>query len=193
MNAIDFLREDHVMVLDMLDRLERGPSISTNATEEQLRARAELVTQLVIAESQHEAVEEQHFWPVVRDRVPNGERLAGHAVEEEQAAKQVLNKLEHGSVDDPEIELLIDKIIVDGREHIAYEQDKVWPEVRNALSAADLDELGQRLAEAKKSAPTRPHPHTPGSPAVQKTVGPAAAMVDRARDKATGRDAARPE
>jgi hypothetical protein len=43
------------------------------------------------------------------------------------------------------------------------------------------------MAAAKKSAPTRPHPHTPASPGVLKTVGAAAAVTDKARDAMTGR------
>ncbi|MGB8961132.1 MAG: hemerythrin domain-containing protein [Pseudonocardiaceae bacterium] len=54
MDAIAFLREDHVKVLAMLDELERAPVDGRSA-------RMELVTELVIAESEHEAIEEQYF------------------------------------------------------------------------------------------------------------------------------------
>jgi hypothetical protein len=56
------------------------------------------------------------------------------------------------------------------------------------LSAEQADELGQKLENGKKSAPTRPHPHTPASRGVLTTAGPAVAAADRLRDKATGRD-----
>ena len=41
--------------------------------------------------------------------------------------------------------------------------------------------------EGKKTAPTRPHPHTPPSPGALKTAGPIAAAADKARDAVTGR------
>ena len=44
-----------------------------------------------------------------------------------------------------------------------------------------------QLALRKKSAPTRPHPHTPPSPGALKTAGPAVAAADKARDRVTGR------
>jgi hypothetical protein len=178
MDAIEFLRADHVRVLEMLARLEQGPPVGTSAVADDKRVRRELVTELVIAESQHEAVEEQFFWPAVRAQVPTGERMAELALKQEQAAKHVLDKLDRASPDDPEFERLISKVIADGRAHIAY---------RDSLSRVDLDRIGEKMAKAKKSAPTRPHPHTPPSPAVLKTVGAAAAAVDRARDAATGR------
>jgi hemerythrin-like domain-containing protein len=145
------------------------------------------VTELVIAESQHEAVEEEYFWPAVRQQVPTGERMAEQALTQEQAAKHILDKLDKASPDEPEFEQLISKVIEDGRAHIAYEQNTVWPVVRDSLSQKDLDELGEKMAKAKKAAPTRPHPHTPPSPGVLKTVGAAAAAVDKVRDAATGR------
>ena len=59
--------------------------------------------------------------------------------------------------------------------------------LRSAMSESEAADLGDSLERAKKTAPTRPHPHTPASPGVLKTAGPAAAAADRARDAATGR------
>jgi hypothetical protein len=59
--------------------------------------------------------------------------------------------------------------------------------LRATLPADTADELGRKIADGKNSAPTRPHPHTPPSPGVLKTAGPAVAAADKARDAATGR------
>jgi Hemerythrin HHE cation binding domain len=189
-DAIEFLHADHERVLDMLARLEAdGPAVA-GSDADHLRRRRDLVTELVVAESQHEAVEEQYFWPAVRSWLPDGERLAAHAVQQEQEAKHVLARLDKLSADEPEFERLVAQVIADGRAHIAYEQDEVWPKLRETATVQDMRKLGEQMAAAKKSAPTRPHPHTPASPGVLKTVGVAAAAMDKARDAATGRDAA---
>lgn len=185
MDAITFLRNDHEKVLAMLDELAGGPPEKRTASE--LAARQKLVTQLIIAESQHEAVEEQYFWPTVRDTLPDGDRLADHAVRQEEDAKWVLDKLDHAKPDEPGYEQLLSDFIRDGREHIEYEQTEVWPKLSNALSAEQLADLGDRMERAKKVAPTRPHPHAPSSEAAQKTAGPGAGLLDRARDAASGR------
>jgi hemerythrin-like domain-containing protein len=187
MDAIEFLHNDHEEVLGMLSMLEQDAKPVTGRDAEHLSRRRELVTELVIAESQHEAVEEQYFWPAVREQVPDGDRLADHAVAQEQAAKHVLARLDGMSADEPEFEKLVAQVIEDGREHIAYEQDVVWPIVRETLTPQEMIKLGEQMAAAKKSAPTRPHPHTPASPGVLKTVGAAAAVTDKARDAMTGR------
>jgi hemerythrin-like domain-containing protein len=186
-NVFDVLRKDHEEVKRALAELETGPTAATGANPDQLALREKLVEYLIIEESKHEAVEEEYFWPAVRERLPDGDRLADHAVEQEQAAKYVLNDLIGVNADDPVFEELLGRFIADGREHIAYEETSVWPPLTKTLSAEEADELGTKVEEGKKLAPTRPHPHTPPKPGILKTAGPTVAAVDKARDAVTGR------
>lgn len=87
MDAITYLREDHDKVLAMFSRLEASPTAAGAPEDDQVRARKTMVTALVMAESRHEAVEEQFFWPMVRDRVPGGVDLAARALAQEDEAK----------------------------------------------------------------------------------------------------------
>jgi Hemerythrin HHE cation binding domain len=152
-----------------------------------LALRKKMAEQLVIEESKHEAVEEMYFWPAVRERVPHGDRLADTAIGQEQEGKEVPDKLDKAEAADPEFERLVTEFIKAAREHIGYEETQVWPLLRTALSAQEASDLGDQLEEAKKSAPTRPHPRTPASPGVLKTAGPAVAAADQFRDAASGR------
>ena len=186
-DVFDVLRKDHEEVKRVLAELESGPTAASGANPDLLVVREKMVEELIIEESKHEAVEEEYFWPAVRDRVPDGDRLADHAVEQEQAAKYVLNDLIGVKPDDPRFDELVGRFITDGREHIAYEEDNVWPELRKTLSAEEAEELGRKIEEGKKLAPTRPHPHTPPKPGILKTTGPAVAAADKARDVVTGR------
>jgi hemerythrin-like domain-containing protein len=186
-DVFEVLRKDHEEVERALSELERGPTAQTGANADQLTLREKLVEELTIEESKHEAVEEEYFWPAVRDHLSDGDARADHAIEQEQAAKFVLNDLIGKKPDDPEFEELVRRFIVDGREHIAYEENEVWPEMEKALSAEEAQELGHKIEEGKKIAPTRPHPHTPPKPGILKTAGPAVAAADRARDAVTGR------
>jgi hemerythrin-like domain-containing protein len=183
MDAISFLREDHVKVLAMLDELE---ATGASATPQGNAARKRLVTELVMAESAHEAIEEQFFWPSVRHWLQEGRQLAAPALEQEQAAKRALQELDKLEPDDPGFETLLARVITDAREHIAYEEREVWPHAQRIVRL-ELEQIGKKMAIAKKAAPTRPHPHTPPKPGVLKTAGVAAAAVDKMRDAATGR------
>jgi hemerythrin-like domain-containing protein len=186
-NVFDVLRKDHEEVKRALNELEGGPTAESGADADHLTLRERLVEELVIEESKHEAVEEEYFWPAVRDHLPDGDELADQAIEQEQAAKYVLNDLIGMKPDDPKFEELVTKFIDDGREHIDYEETNVWPEMEKALSAEEADELGEKIEQGKKIAPTRPHPHTPPKPGILKAAGPPVAAADRARDAVTGR------
>ena len=81
MDAITFLRQDHQSVLGLLETLDGAPS-GSGAESSGLET---TVNNLIIAESQHEAIEEQFFWPAVRNAI--GDSLADKAIEQEQAGK----------------------------------------------------------------------------------------------------------
>lgn len=171
------LGEDHQRVLQILDALTASTTLAA--------AKGELVSQLVISESRHEAVEEMYFWPIVKERVENGSILADRAIEQEQGGKEALEALEKS--EGSQRDRLIHGFAAAAREHIAYEQDEVWPRLRRVLSAKEAEELGSQLEEAKETAPTRPHSHTPPTPGMLKTAGPATAAMDKVRDAVTGR------
>jgi hemerythrin-like domain-containing protein len=188
MDALTFLRQDHKSVLGMLEVLADAPA-ETGATSSGLRT---MVTNLIIAESQHEAIEEQIFWPAVRNALEEGDALADTAIEQEQAGKRLLQRLEDGEPGEPDYQEALQQFVEAGRAHIAYEQDVVWPLVQAAIPENELEKLGAKLEAAKKIAPTRPHPDTPPQPAVLNTMGVATAMVDHARDAVSGRAADNP-
>ena len=181
------LGQDHQEVKRMLAELEKGPTAATGASEAQLALRKKMTEELIIEESRHEALEEMYFWPAVRDHIQSGSTLADEAIGQEQAAKQVLANLDKVGSGDAEFERLLGKFVTDAREHIEFEETQVWPLLRTALPAETSAELGKKIAEGKKTAPTRPHPHNPPSPGALKTAGPVAAAADKARDKLTGR------
>lgn len=178
-DVFSVLEADHLEVKSMLGRL----------TGSQLKGKSldELAEQLVIEESKHEAVEEMYFWPAVREHVPAGDQLADRALEQEREGKEVLDQLRKEEAGTPAFQTLIRTFAQAGSEHIAFEEEQVWPKLRAALTASEREELGTKLEEGKRTAPTRPHPHGPDSPGGLKTVGGAAAMADKVRDSLSDR------
>jgi hemerythrin-like domain-containing protein len=181
---LTFLRQDHKSVLGLLEVLDGAPS----GSGAQVSGLKNMVSNLVISESQHEAIEQQHFWPAVREALDDGDELADHAIEQEQEGKKLLQRLEDGAPGERDYHEALQEFVKAGREHIRYEQEVVWPKFRAAVGREKLEELGEKLEAAKKIAPTRPHPDTPPSSLVQKTMGTGAAILDHVRDAATGRD-----
>jgi hemerythrin-like domain-containing protein len=194
-DAIEILRRDHDEIRRLLDAIEAalpgepavsGGAVSWGAVCGDGRFAA-LVEQVIMDESGHEAIEEQYFWPLIRRRVQDGGRLADQAIGQEQEAKHVLDQLEKRDAEHAGFEALIRRFLTIGRAHIDFEEARVWPGVRLALSEQELDELGAQLAQGKKLAPTRPHPNMPPTAEVLKVVAPIAGATDWIRDVLAGR------
>jgi hemerythrin-like domain-containing protein len=181
------LAQDHQEVKGVLAELEKGPTMATGASEDQLALRKKMAQELIIEESKHEALEEMYFWPAAREHLAAGHTLADEATGQEQQAKQVLADLDKLGADDPEFEKLLGTFTAAARQHIEFEETQVWPGLRAALTAETAAEIGAEIAGGKGTAPTRPHPHTPPTPGALKAAGPVTAATDRVRDTVTGR------
>ncbi|MFF3228177.1 hemerythrin domain-containing protein [Nocardia suismassiliense] len=188
MDALAFLRADHESLLAMLESLERG----RGEGEAGFHARGDMATSLVMAASQHEVVEEQFFWPAVRRTLPDGNELADQAIAQEEAAKELLQQIEKSAVGSAEFEEALTEFSASARLHIEFEQGQVWPRFAAAERTESLKALGQKMANARKLAPTRPHPETPARPGVLKTAGVVVAAIDKLRDLTSGRQSKQP-
>jgi hemerythrin HHE cation binding domain-containing protein len=186
-DVFEVLKQDHDEVKAMLTRLEDGQNVVTGATAEQLAQRQELAEEVIIEESKHEAVEQQYFWPAVRQVGADGERVADQAMEQEQQGEQVLHELGKLNPDDLRFEELLAGFTSAARAHILFEEAHAWPLLRASITAEQAAHLGERITKAKKLAPTRPHPHTPPPEGAAKTAGPATGIADKVRDVVTGR------
>lgn len=186
-DVFQVLKQDHDEVKAMLARLEDGRKATDAATAEQLGERQQLVEDVIIAESRHEAVEQQYFWPAVRELGADGARVADEGLDQEAEGERVLHALGKLSSDDLRFEDLLTSFISAARAHIAYEEAHAWPLLRASISADRAAELGDTIIQAKKLAPTRPHPHTPPDAGAATTAGPMAGVADRLRDAVTGR------
>ena len=130
------LAQDHQEVQAMLAELEKGPTGAIGASENQLALRKKMTETLIIEESKHEALEEMYFWPAVREYHSAGDTLADEATGQEQEAKHVLAELDKLEASDTEFEELLGKFIGAAREHIAFEENQIWPGLRSVLFAA---------------------------------------------------------
>lgn len=185
-DVFEVLSADHADVKTMLIALESSAD-SARGSQAVQTARKEVAEQLVISSSQHEAAEEQYFWPAVRNQLGNGNQLADQAIAQETEAKEVLDRIDKLDAGDAEFSQLVTEFIPAARQHIEFEESQVWPDLRQALSPQQAQELAEKIRKAEERGPTRPHPGTPASPAALKTAGPVVAAVDKLRDAVSGR------
>jgi hemerythrin-like domain-containing protein len=185
------LTRDHDQVTNMLKQLKTIPGVSTGGTEVHLSRRASLVDLVTMSLSRHEASEEEHFWPMVRSLLSNGDDVAGYALAQEQEGKDILTDLGEAHASEDEFDQLVVKLDTACRRHVAFE-DQVLLRIVETVPVEERRSLGKKILKGKRRAPTRPHRHAPtGSAPVVRMAGATAAVVDRVRDVVGDRPADR--
>jgi hypothetical protein len=79
------------------------------------------------------------------------------------------------------------ELIGEIRHHVADEENDLFPKLRAACSEEQLQELGRKVEQVQKVAPTRPHPASPSEGTALAALAPGAGLVDRVRDALSGR------
>lgn len=185
-DGITLLKDDHREVVELFERIEAIPS-DAPATSEQMKTRRALFEQVSQELSRHAVAEEELLYPLVRSKIPNGNELADHALEEHQEVKETLARLEKMSLDALDFEPEFRTLTTNVREHVQEEEGEFFPLLEQHLSREELETLGTNLAAAKMLAPTRPHPNAPNQPPFNVLAGVPVAAVDRITDAVTGR------
>ena len=156
-SALALLTQDHRDVEALFVEFEglgNGPT----------RAVRQTVAKMIEALSRHAAIEELVFYPAVRERLADLDDDVLEALEEHHVVKWTLSELEPMTADDERYEAKVTVLMESVRHHVKEEERDMFPKVRKALSRTELEDLGGRLVEAKKTAPTRPHPRSPDTP-----------------------------
>jgi hemerythrin superfamily protein len=180
-DAIELLTSDHRTVEQLFADYERGLQGP--------QAKREVVDRITRELSIHAAIEEAYFYPEVTKALGEGGELVDESLHEHQEVKEILAALEDMDPTEAGYDQKVASLIADVRHHVEEEEGEMFPKLRAALSAEQLADIGEKLVDGKAKAPTRPHPSAPASGPGAKVAGPAAGMVDRARDKLGDRPA----
>ncbi len=178
MNAIEVLTQDHRTVEQLFGQYQQAPDAER---------KGEVVNQIIRELSVHAAIEEEILYPSVREALPDGDALAEDGLQEHKTAKELLADLDKMSSDDPQFDQKVGQLMEDFEHHVQDEEGDMFPKLQQALGDDVLSDMGRELEQAKKRAPTRPHPAAPDQPPGIKVAGPVAALMDRIRDRVQGR------
>jgi len=179
MDAITLLKKDHQTVEKLFKRFEK-------TGDGALAERRKIVDQIIEELSKHAAIEEQLFYPVTRATIDEVHDVVLESLEEHHIVKWSLDELEHMDPADERFKAKVTVLIENVRHHVEEEEDEYFPKVRAQLGRNDLADLGDAMEDAKKSAPTHPHPRSPDTPPGNILAGAAAGVVDRVTDTVSG-------
>lgn len=179
LDVVDILTTDHQEMLELIGQIEQSADPET---------RRDLADAVIAEVMRHAVAEEMYVYPAIEEHVPNGEQKVEHDKEEHQEIVETMREIEKADASDPEFMQHIHELEGLLRHHAHDEELDQFPELRAHVPHDKLVDLGEKVEKAKKLAPTRPHPSAPHSELFHKTVGAGVGMIDRLRDKLTGRN-----
>jgi hemerythrin superfamily protein len=171
MDAIALLKNDHRNVKELFKKFE-------GTGERAHKTKRKLVDKIIEELSVHAAIEEEVFYPAVREAAGETEDMVLESLEEHHLVKWTLYELERTQPDDERFDPKVTVLIENVRHHIKEEEGDLFKRVRKAVPRDQLEELGGRMQEVKKVAPRRPHPNAPDEPPVNVFANRQGAVMD---------------
>jgi hemerythrin superfamily protein len=179
MDAITLLKDDHRTVEQLFKRFEQ-------AGDRAHVQKRQIVDRIIEELAVHAAIEEQVFYPFARAAVPATEDIVLESLEEHHVVKWLLSELVDMDPAHERFDAKVTVLIENVRHHVKEEEGDFFPKVRTQLGRNELSELGEALAEAKKSAPTRPHPRMPDAGPASVVAGAITGVADRLSNNLSG-------
>ena len=158
MDALTLLKEDHQKVKKLMGELEK-------TTERGVKTRQELFTKLVTELTIHEQIEEQIFYPRVKQQATTKkvEEMIDESFEEHHFVDTVKEEIESTPFESEKWAAKF-KVMMENIEHHAFEEEegKLFPQVKKIFEPQELEDMGtemqelkQQLMESPQEQPTR--------------------------------------
>jgi len=141
MDATSLLKEDHRKVKKMLAELE-------STTERGVKTREELFTKVKQELVVHEAIEEEIFYPALKEH-PKTKEIALEGYEEHHVVDTVMAEIEGVAYDDEKWGAKFTVMKENLEHHIEEEEDDMFKKARQVMDEAELEELGERMSARK--------------------------------------------
>jgi len=177
-DVVDVLTSDHRQVTELLGRIQ------TAADHAERRDLADVVIAELV---RHSVAEEMFVYPAMREHLPDGEQAVEHDKQEHKELELTMKELEGLDAKDSRFDELVGQLSRILDDHVQDEEHEQFPQLRARVPREQLVQMATNVEAAKKVAPTRPHPGAPNNALFHLTVGPGVGLVDRLRDKLTGR------
>jgi hemerythrin superfamily protein len=137
--AIEMLKEDHAKVKKAFKEFEKMDRADTEACRELVQTVCEDL-------KVHTTLEEEIFYPAVREAIED-EDLMNEAAVEHETAKMLIDQLENMEPDDPNYHATFTVLGEYVMHHVKEEEGEMFPEAKKA--DLDFESLAQRMQERK--------------------------------------------
>jgi hemerythrin superfamily protein len=147
-DALVILREDHREVRALFREFQKASTTTAR--------RGQIVSKVIELLTVHTYIENEVVYPDVRELAPDLEEDILESYEEHHVADVLTMELYGMSPDDERFKAKTMVLIENVTHHMDEEEQEWFPKVREHLGRKQLQEMGERLLEAKKRAPRSP-------------------------------------
>jgi hemerythrin superfamily protein len=155
--ALTMLKTDHDKVKKLFRRFEDADPAE----------KKEIVREALEELKVHAAIEEQVFYPSLRQEMEDEDGLMDEADEEHHVAKFLIAELEQMQGDEDHWEAKFTVLAENVRHHIKEEEGEIFPKARK--TNIDFTALGEQLAELKRSFQEQGVPYDPETEMVKRS------------------------
>ena len=138
-DAIALLTNDHAEVNELFEQYKALAEDEGSMTTDKQSLAEEICTMLTV----HAAIEEEIFYPAVRDALDDS-KLLDEAEVEHQAAKDLIEQIQDSDPSDPLYDARVNVLGEYVNHHVQEEEGELFPQVRDA--ELDLDSLGAEMS-----------------------------------------------
>lgn len=139
-DAISLLKKDHRDVEKAFKQFEK-------LADGKIAAKKQLADDIAGELLKHMAIEEEIFYPAVKESIKNSEDVVNEGIVEHAGAKELIEQIQKMKGDeelfDSKVHVLSEQIA----HHVEEEEKEMFPKVEK--SSLDLDALGQEMAKRK--------------------------------------------
>jgi hemerythrin superfamily protein len=148
-DAIVLLKDDHKQVKRLFREFEQ-------AGERATKTKGTVVARIIEALTVHTYLENEIMYPEVRRLLPQLEHDILESYEEHHVADVLCVELSMMNPADERFDAKTTVLIESVEHHIEEEEQDWFPKVREGLGRKQLREIGARMLEKRKTAPTNP-------------------------------------
>jgi hemerythrin-like domain-containing protein len=142
MDAMSLLKDDHQKVKKLLAELE-------STTERGVKTREELFTKVKEELVVHEAIEEEIFYPALKEH-PKTKEIALEAYEEYHVVDTVMAEIEGVAYDDEKWGAKFKVMKENLEHHIEEEEGEMFKQARQVFDQDELAQLGESMKARKE-------------------------------------------
>jgi hemerythrin superfamily protein len=144
MDAVNLLKKDHSYVLSLFNKFDQT---GRNSFDKKFRLYDEIRSELEL----HSHVEEEIFYPTIRDIGSEGRKLISEAVKEHKQVDVLIGQIDRLSPDDPNFDDRMQALMEQVEHHIGEEEQEIFKLAAAHCSEEQLENMGRKIEAMKAS------------------------------------------